>query len=69
MENKDYTATLTVSQPADVVFKNINSVSKWWTENLAGNSENPDDSFTADFGGDNFVTHKLIEVIPNKRVV
>ena len=69
MENQNYNATLTVSQTANEVFKSINSVSKWWMENLEGNSENLNDVFTVDFGDDNFVTHKLIEVVPNKKVV
>ena len=69
MENQNYNTTITVSQSANEVFKSINSVSKWWTENLEGDSENLDDVFTADFGNDNFVTHKLIEVIPDKKVV
>jgi hypothetical protein len=69
MENQNYNATITVSQSATEVFKSINSVSKWWTENLEGDSENLNGVFTVDFGDKNFVTHKLIEVIPNKKVV
>jgi hypothetical protein len=69
MENQNYNATITVSQSANEVFKSINSVSKWWIENLEGDSENLNGVFTVDFGGENFVTHKLIEVIPNKKVV
>ena len=69
MENKNYNATIMVSQPANEAFKNINSVSKWWTENLAGDSENLNGIFTVDFGDNNFVTHQLIEVVPGKKVV
>ena len=69
MENQDYNATIMVSQSANEAFKNINRVSKWWTENLEGDSENLNGVFTVDFGGNNFVTHKLIEVIPDKKIV
>src|SRR5450432_738392 len=69
MEDQSYGAAMMVSQSANEVFKSINSVSKWWTENLEGDSENLNDVFTVDFGGDAFVTHKLIEVVPNKKVV
>ena len=69
MENKNYSATLTVSQPANEVFKSINSVSKWWSENLEGDSEHLDGVFTIQFSGNSFVTHKLIEVVPDKKVV
>ena len=69
MENKNYNAAITVSQSPNEVFKSINRVSKWWTENLDGDSENLHGVFTVNFGNNNFVTHKLIEVIPNNKVV
>ena len=69
MENKNYNATITVSQSAHEAFKSINSVSNWWTENLEGDSKNLNGVFTVDFGNDSFVTHKLIEVIPDKKVL
>jgi hypothetical protein len=69
MENKNYKAAIVVSQPANEVFKSINSVSKWWSENLAGDSENLDGIFTIHFSEDTFVTHKLIELVPDKKVV
>ena len=48
--------------------RSINSVSKWWTENIEGSSEKLNDVFTVHFG-DAFVTHQLKEVIPAKKVV
>ena len=69
MEDQNYNAVITVNKPVNEAFKSINSVSKWWSENLEGDSENPDGIFTIDFGNDSFVTHKLIEVIPDKKVV
>ena len=69
MENHDYHAAITVSQPPNDAFTAITSVSKWWTEKLEGSSEKLNDIFTVDFGDKNFVTHKLIEVIPGKKLV
>ena len=69
MDNQNYNATIKVSQTPGEVFNSINHVSNWWTENLEGDSENLDGVFTVNFGGDAFVTQKLIEVIPNKKVV
>ncbi len=69
MENQDYTATITVSQPANEAFAAINSVSEWWTENTDGDSKNRNDVFTVHFGNDSFVTHQLVEVVPDKKVV
>ncbi|MFP5041298.1 SRPBCC domain-containing protein [Parasediminibacterium sp. JCM 36343] len=69
MENKNYAATILVSQPASKVFDAIKSVSKWWSENIEGNSEKLNDVFKVIFGNDSFVTHQLVEVIANKKVV
>lgn len=69
MENQNYNATIAVSQTANEVFKSINSVSKWWTENIEGNSEKLNDVFTVNFGDSNFVTHKLIDIVSNQKIV
>ena len=69
MEKQDYQVSISVEASADKVFKCINNVKGWWSENLKGDSENQDGVFTIDFGGDIFVTHKLVEVVPNKKVV
>jgi hypothetical protein len=50
-------------------FKSINSVTKWWTENLEGSSEKQGDEFTVRFGDVHVSTQKLVEVIPDKKVV
>lgn len=69
MKNDNYNATIMVGQSASIAFKSINSVTKWWSENLIGDTENLNDVFTIDWGGGNFVAFKLIEVISNKKVV
>lgn len=69
MKNKDYTLTITVNAKAKTAFDNINSVTKWWTENLEGNSKKLDDEFTVHFGEVHVSTQKIIELIPDKKVV
>jgi hypothetical protein len=69
MQTRNYTATLEVAKTPQEAFNGINSVSKWWSENIAGNSANLNDVFTIHFGADTFVTHKIIEVVPDKKVV
>ncbi len=68
MKNQDYNAVITVNKSLKDVFKNISNVSKWWTENLEGSSEKLNDIFTVHFG-ETFVNFKIIEVIPDKKIV
>ena len=69
MNNQDYTASITVDATLQEVFKKINSVSNWWTEDLKGNSQKHNDEFTVRFGDVHMSKQKLIEVIPDKKVV
>lgn len=69
MEKQDYTATIEVKAPAEKAFESINNVNGWWSEKIKGNSEHLNDVFIIDFGGDAFVKHQLIEVVPNTKVV
>jgi len=69
MKEQDLTIVITVKATAQEAFKNINSVTKWWTENLEGSSEKPGDEFTVRFGDVHVSTQKLVEVIPGKKVV
>ena len=66
---QDYTVSITVDATAKEAFNSINSVTKWWTENLEGHSQKLDDEFTVRFGDVHVSTQKLIEIIPDKKVV
>jgi Activator of Hsp90 ATPase homolog 1-like protein len=69
MKNQDYTESITVPVGAHEAFQAINSVSKWWTGDLKGNSQKMNDEFTVQFGEVHKSTQKLVEVIPDKKVV
>lgn len=69
MKNKDLQVSFVVDQPANEVFNAVNSVSKWWTENLTGSSKSLNDEFTVEFEGMHVSKQKLIEVVPNQKVV
>jgi len=69
MKSQDYSVSITVNATPQEAFKSINSVTKWWTENLEGSSQELNDEFTVHFGDVHVSTQKLIEVIPNKKVV
>ena len=69
MEKQNYTASLKVDAPPQEVFKSINNVTDWWTENLEGSSQKLNDEFTVQFGNIHYSSQKLVEFIPNKKVV
>ena len=69
MKNQDYTVSITVDATAKEAFKSINNVTKWWTENLDGSSQKLNDEFIVNFGDVHFSKQKLVEVVPDKKVV
>lgn len=69
MENRNYTGTIEVEASAEKTFQCVNNVSEWWVENLEGSSQHLNDVFKIVFPGKNFVTHKIVEFVPNKKVV
>jgi hypothetical protein len=68
MKKQDYTTTILVRATANNGFKSINHIAAWWTENIEGRSEKLNDVFTIHFG-ETFVDMKIVESVPDKRVV
>src|SRR5438552_5006914 len=69
MKEENYTVSITVDATPQEAFKSINSVTKWWTENLEGSSQKLNDEFSVRFGNVHYSKQKLVEVIPDKKVV
>lgn len=69
MKNKDFNITFLVEQTPSEVYHAINHVRGWWSEELEGSSAKLGDEFSYRHGDIHFSKHKLVEVIPNKRVV
>lgn len=68
MKERDYTISMLVDVSPREAFNSINSVSKWWTENLEGRSQKLNDEFTVRFDDVHVSKQKLIEFIPDKKV-
>lgn len=69
--NKNFTATIEVAKSHQEVFNLItNDVAKWWGgKDLEGNSTKLNDEFIIHHPGAHYSKQKLVEVIPNKKVV
>ena len=68
MKKQDYSASILVRATANKAVQSINNVAAWWTENIEGSSEKLNDVFTIHFG-EAFVTMKIVESVPDKKVV
>ena len=65
----DFTTTILVDQTPKEVFNAINNVGGWWQGEIKGSTGKLNDEFTYRIEKFHFSKQKLIEVIPNKKVV
>lgn len=69
MNTSNFTTSISVDQSANEVFEAINNVGGWWSEEVLGSTENLNDEFDYHYEDVHRCKMKLIEVIPNKKVV
>ena len=74
MASKDFTLTLMTEQAPQEVFRAIRDVRGWWSgfysEEITGRTRELNDEFSfRAAGGAHYSKQKLVEVIPNQKVV
>lgn len=74
MSNNNFSVTLLSDQTVEDVFNAVTNVRQWWTgyysEEFEGNTKELDDEFSFRAGGGaHYSKQKLVEVIPNKKIV
>ena len=69
MKTSDFTTSFSVEQTPKQVFKAVINVRGWWSERIDGGTEKLNDEFTYQRWEIHKCTMKLIEVIPDKKVV
>jgi hypothetical protein len=66
---QDYNITILVNESPKEVFNAITNVRGWWSENIEGGTEHLNDEFTYKYKDVHHCALKLIEVIPEQKVV
>jgi len=69
MTTSDFTTTILVDQTPKEAFKSITNVRGWWSERIDGGTDKLNDEFIYQRKDFHKCTMKLIEVIPDKKIV
>ena len=70
MEGKGFTATIELEKSSqDVFMPLLNDIPKWWTKDFEGQSTKLNDEFIIEHPGAHYSKQRLIEVVPNKKLV
>lgn len=69
MNTSDFTTSMLVDQTPKQAFDAINNVRGWWSEEIEGDTDKLNDEFRYHFEDVHNCRMKLIEVVPNQKVV
>lgn len=67
LTEQSYCTSIVVNESAIEAYNKISRVNEWWAENFEGSAKNLGDIFSVRWG-DTFVTFKIAEAIPGKKV-
>ena len=69
MTTTDFSTSILVDQTPEEVFNAINNVRGWWSEEIEGNTSKLNDEFDYHYEDVHRTKIRLVEVIPNQKVV
>ena len=69
MSAQDFTTSIIVDQSPQEVFNAVTNVRGWWSEQIEGNTAKQNDEFKYHYEDIHRCKVKLIEVIPNQKIV
>jgi len=69
MVQENFTAAIAVTKSPGEVFNCIKEVQKWWSKDFEGSCKQLNDTFTIHHPGRHYSKQKLVEVIPNQKIV
>lgn len=69
MTKQDFTTTLVIDQTPQQVFKAINNPRDWWSGEINGNTGKLNDEFTYRYQELHFSKQRIVEMIPDQKVV
>jgi alpha-amylase/alpha-mannosidase (GH57 family) len=72
VKDENYHKAITVKTTAMEAFKSISNIAGWWNPaflQFEGNTANLNDVFRVSWGGKTWVSFKVIESVPEKRLV
>ena len=69
MKNQDFATIILVDQTQEEVFKAINNVRWWWSEEIEGRTDEPGAEFLYRYKDVHFSKMKIVEMIPNEKIV
>lgn len=69
MGNQDFTTSILVKKAPAEIFTAINNVRSWWSGEIAGNTDKLNDVFDYHFEDIHTCKVKILEMVPDKKVV
>jgi hypothetical protein len=69
MNDQNFTTTVLVDQTPNEAFNAINNVRGWWSEEIEGGTDKLNDEFTYHYKDVHICKMKIIEFVPDKKVV